>query len=138
MYILGQNISKKSGKKNFELHHVFMNNFQWQNDKIFTNIFDLCQVFMYKFFVAKCFNTSMLCTTDALKALRCKNSFYFFFYHLLPCKKSIIFCHALSTNSSFNSFLSALQFWNLKCKAKSLTILFIYTHYLQAQNFLIN
>ena len=60
-------------KKSFELYQIFKHNFLCQNDEIFTNIFELYSVFR------KCFNTSKLYATDALKALLSKNRFCFFF-----------------------------------------------------------
>ena len=43
--------------------------------------------------------------------------------HLLTCNNShhLLGCYAASINFSFNSFLRALRFSNLICKAKSLT-----------------
>ena len=47
-----------------------MHNFLCQTDYIFTKIFEVHEVF-----VAKCSNTSILYTTDALKILLDKNRF---------------------------------------------------------------
>ena len=111
---LGQNVKKKSGKKNFEPNQVFMHNFVCLNNEIFTKIFELCQVN-----VAKYFNTSKFYTSDAHYSIKTgsitfSSSFDMQqFHHLLRN-------HATSINSSFNSFLSALLFSSLICQAKSL------------------
>ena len=48
-----------------------------------------------------------------------KNWFYLFFLIFWHAKiPSFLVCHAIGTNSSFNSFLSALCFSNLICQAK--------------------
>ena len=75
-----------------------------------------------QFSLPKCFNISMLSTTDA------------YFYNLPVKIGSISFfsssdtlnihnflrCYAIDINSSFNLFLSALRFSNLLCQEKSL------------------
>ena len=117
IHILRWNVSKKSGKKNFEPYLVFrcwiVLNFSWyvlgcldpkksDKKKPLNYIKSLCQ---------KCFNTYILYTIDALKALLSKDWFYFFF--LISDKKKLhhlLACHTISINSSFNSFLSVLHF----------------------------
>ena len=116
IYILRYFVSKSETKK-FELYQVFTHSFLRQNGKIFITTYttSLC--------VPKCSNTSVLYTTDALKALLRKNRFYYFFlsfdmqkfYHLLRG-------HAIGINSSLIFFLSALLFLNLLCETKNLTI----------------
>ena len=71
--------------------------------------------------------------------LLCKiGSIFFSSFFRHPKFHHFLECHTTNIDSSFNSFLSALYFSNLICQAKSLTILFIYTRNVQAQNFLMN
>ena len=81
IYVSGQNVPKKSDKKKIrkenqtrKIYQVFIHNFLCENDKILIKIFE-----QYQIFIAKCFNTSILYTTDALKVLFNENWFYFFF-----------------------------------------------------------
>ena len=95
-----------------------MRNFWCQYDQIFTNIFELYQVF-----VAKGSNI-----TDALKASYLSNCsvklVLFLFFSSSDMKKfhHLGGCYATSVNSLFNYFLSTLRFSDLLCQAKSLTI----------------
>ena len=69
-YYFGTNYLKILKKNFFEPYQVFMCNFLFQNDKVLIKILEVHQFFMRQMF------QYYWCT---LKALLCKNWFYFFF-----------------------------------------------------------
>ena len=76
--------------KQKKLYQVFMYNFQCQNEKIFTKILELYQVFLWEnvLILSHCIKTKSITRKQSVLFLF---FFFFFFFHFLTCKDSPIF-----------------------------------------------
>ena len=120
IYNFGYLSQKESSKK--KLYQAFMYNFLCQNEKIFTKILELYQVFLWEnvLILSHCIKTKSI--THKQSALFLFLFVFLFSFFDMQRFPHLLWCHPISISSSFNSFLSALRFSNLLWQGKRLKI----------------